>query len=408
MESNVVINVQGIWKTYPLYADKKDRLLEALHPLRKKYAQDFHALRNVSLSIRKGEIVGIIGRNGSGKSTLLKIVSGVAAAGKGVVETTGHISALLELGTGFNPEMTGIENIYLSGSLMGLSDKAIAEKAAAIVAFADVGEHINQPVKTYSSGMYGRLAFATAFHTDPEILIIDEMLSVGDLGFQQKCLERIRQYIEAGNTLILVTHDIMLVRQYCTRAIYMKNGEVVADGDPETVGEQFIFEMRQEQEPDCELKAYSGPEKARFGNDRGNISGVTMRTQSGRSGIEYGDELIITINAVIKKQVEYPTIVLQVRDFRGYILYGLKTRPSDLMIRQETDHRSIVASCTLPVRFSKGRYSLSVGLTEAIGAENMVMDKLVGCTTFDVLWSPEHFHGVMDAQGAWKVDLSEK
>ena len=401
MENTAVIKTQGLWKTYQLYKDKTDRLFEALHPFRKKYSQDFHAVKNISVTIHKGEIVGIIGRNGSGKSTLLKIVSGVVAASRGTMETHGNISALLELGTGFNPEMTGIENVYLSGSLMGLSEAEIDEKAAAIIAFADVGDHINQPVKTYSSGMYARLAFATAFHSNPEILIIDEMLSVGDIGFQQKCLERLKHFIESGHTLILVTHDIMLVRQYCSRVIYMRHGEIVADGDPEIVGEQYIFEMRQALQAHCETKSYNGEEKMRFGNNRGNIASVELQTQSGRSGIEYGDHLHIAIKALVQTSVAFPTIIMQIRDSRGYIIYGLRSQSADLQITKAEPHDVIQATCLIPVMFARGQYSITVGLTEAVGTDSIVLDKLVGCASFDVIWSPDHFHGVIDARGEW-------
>ena len=202
MNKNTAIKVQNLTKTYKLYDKPMDRLKESLHPLKKKYHKDFYALNDVSFEIKKGETVGIIGKNGSGKSTLLKIITGVLTPTSGRVNVNGKISAILELGAGFNNEMTGIENIYLNTSINGMNKQETNKIIDEIVDFAELGEHIYQPIKTYSSGMKARLAFAVAINVDPEILIVDEALSVGDVRFQQKCLRRMEEFKAQNKTIL--------------------------------------------------------------------------------------------------------------------------------------------------------------------------------------------------------------
>jgi len=211
----MMIRVQNLSKVYPLYDQKVDRLKEALDPRHKKYHHDFYALQDVSFEVKKGETVGIIGKNGSGKSTLLKILAGVLTPSSGTCHINGRIASLLELGTGFNPELTGIENIYFNGTLLGLSKKEIDDKLDQIIAFADIGKFIHQSIKIYSSGMQVRLAFSVATARRPEVLIIDEALSVGDAYFQHKCFSRIRQFQDQGAALLFVSHDIAAIRALC-------------------------------------------------------------------------------------------------------------------------------------------------------------------------------------------------
>jgi len=232
MMNNIVIKVQDLSKIYKLYDNPIDRLKESLHPIRKQYHRDFYALNNLNFEIQKGETVGIIGKNGSGKSTLLKILTGVLTPTTGETTVNGRISALLELGAGFNPDMTGIENIYFNGTLSGFTREEMTAKLNEILAFADIGEFVYQPVKIYSSGMFLRLAFAVAVVVKPEILIIDEALSVGDIFFQQKCYSKIRELIDSGSTLIFVTHSMPVMQNLCNRAILLENGIVIQDGDP--------------------------------------------------------------------------------------------------------------------------------------------------------------------------------
>ena len=233
------IKVENITKVYHLYDDPVDRLKEALHPLRKKYHKNFYALNELSFEVRKGEIVGIVGKNGSGKSTLLKILAGVLTPTSGYTQIVGRISALLELGAGFNPEMTGRENVYFYGSLMGFSRHEIDAKVEEILLFADIGEFIQQPVKVYSSGMFVRLAFAVAISVEPDVLIVDEALSVGDLAFRNKCMEWITTLRHKGTTIIFVTHDLSTLQMFCDRVIWMDSGRIREDGDPVSVAQSY-------------------------------------------------------------------------------------------------------------------------------------------------------------------------
>jgi len=234
----VAIKVENLSKIYRLYDTPLDRLKESLHPFKKKYHREFYALRDVNFEVKRGETVGIIGKNGSGKSTLLKIITGVLTPTSGNVTINGKVSALLELGTGFNPEYTGIENIYFSGTIMGYTKEEIDKKIDEIVAFADIGDFIKQPVKTYSSGMYVRLAFAVAINIDPDILIIDEALSVGDMVFQAKSIQKMRELI-VKSTLIFVSHSLEAIRSICKKAILMDKGKIYAMGDVKSVTEIY-------------------------------------------------------------------------------------------------------------------------------------------------------------------------
>ncbi|TKI69925.1 ABC transporter ATP-binding protein [Sulfurimonas crateris] len=235
MTKNTAIKVQNLTKTYKLYDKPIDRLKESLHPLKKKYHRDFYALNDVSFEIKKGETVGIVGKNGSGKSTLLKIITGVLTPTSGKVSVHGKISAILELGAGFNPEMTGLENVYLNTSINGMSKKETDSKIKEIVEFAELGEFINQPVKTYSSGMKARLAFSVSISVEPDILIVDEALSVGDAAFARKCFAKMEEIRSRGATILFVSHSEGSVVALCNRAIWISNGKQIIDGTPKLV-----------------------------------------------------------------------------------------------------------------------------------------------------------------------------
>lgn len=224
--TDIAISVHNLSKKFRLFNSPKERLIEALHPLRKQYHREFWALRDVSFDIRRGEIVGILGQNGSGKSTLLQIVCAVMQASSGEVQVHGRISALLELGAGFNPEFTGRDNVILNGAIMGITRQEMLSKLPAIEAFADIGDFFDQPVKTYSSGMFVRVAFAAAIHVDPEILVVDEALSVGDSKFQHRCFQRIREFMEQGKTILVVSHSTDTLLRICHRGIVFHHGEL--------------------------------------------------------------------------------------------------------------------------------------------------------------------------------------
>lgn len=235
-----IIDIKHLNKVYNLYDKPIDRLKEVLSPTHKSYHREHYALNNISLEIKKGESVGIVGKNGSGKSTLLKIITGVLNPTSGEINVQGKISALLELGAGFNPEYTGIENIYLNGTMMGYSKAEMDEKVDDIIAFADIGDFINQPVKTYSSGMFARLAFAVSINVEPEILIVDETLSVGDTRFQIKCMDKMKEMMEGKTTVLFVSHDINAIRRFCTRCIWINEGKMKEVGSVNMVSDHYI------------------------------------------------------------------------------------------------------------------------------------------------------------------------
>ncbi len=232
MDKDTAIEVKNLTKVYRLYDKPMDRLKDSLGLMRKKKYKEHLALNNVTLSVKKGETVGIIGTNGSGKSTILKIITGVLSPTQGEVNVDGHISALLELGAGFNMEYNGIDNIYLNGMMIGFSEEEISKRLDAILEFADIGDYVYQPVKTYSSGMFVRLAFAVAINIDPEILIVDEALSVGDVFFQAKCYHKFEEFKKQGKTILFVSHDLSSISKYCDRAVLLNQGVLLGEGTP--------------------------------------------------------------------------------------------------------------------------------------------------------------------------------
>lgn len=266
--SEIAIQVENLTKTYKLYENNKRRIIEGLFPKVKPHYKEFHALNDVSFTINQGEIVGIIGKNGSGKSTLLKIITGVLNATEGAISINGRISALLELGAGFNPEYTGIENIYLNGTLNRITKEEITKRIDDICTFADIGDFINQPVKNYSSGMFVRLAFAVAVYSDPDILIVDEALAVGDAAFQAKCMARMNQIMKSGATVLFVTHDMNTVKRLCQRCIYLENGKKIMEGSAEELADVYLKRIRASMnEEHMKLEEYNVGEKLSEEND---------------------------------------------------------------------------------------------------------------------------------------------
>ena len=232
MEENIAISITDLSKKYKLYLNKTDRVKEALSFSGRKYHSEFFAVRNLSLEVHKGEILGIVGKNGSGKSTLLKMIAGILQSTTGSIKTSGRIVPMLELGAGFNPEYTGLENIYFYNSFLGFTRKETEKRIKAISDFADIGDFINQPFKTYSSGMKARLAFAVSVNVDPEILIVDEVLSVGDELFRRKSYAKMEEFFKSGKTVLFVSHSSDSINQLCSRAILLNNGEIIYDGSP--------------------------------------------------------------------------------------------------------------------------------------------------------------------------------
>ena len=241
--SDIAIQISNLSKAYKIFDKPTDRIKESLNPFGKRYSKDFYALHNVSVSIYKGETIGVIGKNGAGKSTLLKMITGVLTPSSGNITINGRIASLLELGAGFNPEMTGIENIYFNGTIMGYTKKEIDAKLDDILDFADIGDFIHQPVKMYSSGMFARLAFAVNVNVKPDILIVDEALSVGDVFFQNKCFKRMADLQKQGVTVLFVSHDMGSIRQLCSKCLWLDNGTKRQYGPVEEVAAAYFNEQ---------------------------------------------------------------------------------------------------------------------------------------------------------------------
>ena len=404
MNNNNAIKIENLSKSFKMFMSPAERVKELIHPFGKKYSRDFWALKDINLEISKGSTIGIIGQNGSGKSTLLQIITGILQPTTGSVQVNGRVSALLELGTGFNPEFTGRENVYMNGIIMGLSREDLDNRFDDITAFADIGSFIDQPVKTYSSGMYVRLAFSVAINVDPDILIVDEALSVGDMGFQQKCLHQIELMLDRGITVILVTHDINTVKNYCTNAVYLKEGSLLYYGESEKVTEAYLKDLFAEQQNSIKSKSnivwkkdHHG--KISFGTKHAEICNFSLLCGEKETEVfSLGDPLTVKITAKVDDTITNPKLLIQLRDYRGYPIYGTDTLSAGLAFPvDERKEGFISASFTLDITLAPGGYSLVLSLTDHISdSEVIVHEKIVGALNFTVLESEKIFHGVVD------------
>lgn len=358
MSSETAIQVRNLSKCYHIYEKPHDRLLQALVRHRKKYYREFWAIKDVSFDVSKGEAVGIIGRNGSGKSTLLQMVCGTLTPTQGSVVTQGRIAALLELGSGFNPEFTGHENVYMNASILGLKKEEIDKRYQDIISFADIGDFITQPVKTYSSGMLIRLAFAVIAHVDAEIIVIDEALAVGDAFFTQKCMRFIREFMEKG-TVLFVSHDTSSVRSLCNRAIWLEKGTMLQQGSPKEVCDQYLEAFYEAQQGKSNTIQFSqmdaddthsfidqrlnfinqsnlrndlqifkfDPNAASFGKGGAQIFDVRLFNENEEplSWIVGGEKVILRISAKVHQELDAPIIGFYIKDRLGQTLFGDNT-----------------------------------------------------------------------------------
>jgi lipopolysaccharide transport system ATP-binding protein len=366
MASEIAIQAEQLGKRYQIYKAPVDRLKQALWRGRRQYFTEFWALKHVDFAIRKGETVGIIGRNGSGKSTLLQMICGVLQPTEGRLVANGRIAALLELGAGFNPEFSGRDNVFMNAAILGLSRKQIEDCYEEIVRFADIGEFIERPVKTYSSGMYVRLAFATAIHVSPDILLVDEALSVGDIRFQQKCIARIKAFCESG-TVVFVSHDLSSITELCSRAIWIDHGAVVMDGSPKRVSEQYaqyMYEGKIESpkllahdprpteagsESDSEAAFVPVNNRAReFGNYDVRIIKWRMLSDGRFNGVIHsGKPCEIGVMIESDRGIGHPIVGFLVKDRKGRIIMG--------------DSNALVGK-TLPSLLGGSRYRISFSM----------------------------------------------
>lgn len=384
-----VIKITNLVKEYKMYARKKDRLLEAVLPRYTNHA-NFRAMDNLNLEVKKGEVLGILGKNGAGKSTLLKMITGVVIPTSGTIEVNGKISSLLELGAAFNGDLTGIENIYQHGQVMGLSNEEIEERKQDIIDFADIGEHLYQPVKTYSSGMFARLAFACAINVDPEILIVDEVLSVGDIAFQLKCFKKFQQFKESGKTILFVTHNVADVLRQCTRTIIIEKGKKIYDGEVKEGVERYKKLIVGMTEEEIEEEEKTDEEAEKIGNEPSNdtedwkshfIQNPDMSDYGSKDAevIDYGmfdlngnyintydnqDEVILKSKIKFNKNVKDPIFTMTLKDFQGNDIAGTNT---DIEKELTGEYKKgDIAVCEFRQRFpvSPGKYTLSFSCTK--------------------------------------------
>lgn len=422
-----VIKVNHINKVYHLYDRQKDRLKEIWSLSHRSYHKDHYALQDIDFGVYKGECVGIIGTNGSGKSTLLKIITGVLEPTSGSVEKQGKISALLELGTGFNMEYTGLKNIYLNGLMMGYTSQEMDEKVQSIIDFAEIGDYINQPVKTYSSGMFARLAFAVAINVDPDILIVDEALSVGDIFFQAKCYKKFNEFQEQGKTILFVSHDLSSVLKYCNRCLLINQGEQIAMGNTaevvniyrkllvETAHEQdhkVDDDIREMNTHNAEIRGEKtvteatglwkeqlvlNPNVSSYGNGKAEIIDFAIFDERGEvtNSILKNTIFRIVMKVRFHEGLDSPIFAYTIKDLKGQDVTGTNTYLEGQMI--EFVHKGDILQITFSQKLvlQGGQYLLSLGCTGYEGEKFVVHHRLYDVCNLHVL-SERDTIGVVD------------
>jgi len=429
MEKNLAISVQDVTKIYRLYDKPIDRLLEAMSITKKTYHKKFFALDKISFEIEKGTTVGIIGTNGSGKSTILKIITGVLNPSSGSVEVDGNISALLELGAGFNMDYTGIENIYMNGTMMGFSREEMEKKLPEILEFADIGEFVHQPVKTYSSGMFVRLAFALAINVEPEILIVDEALSVGDVFFQAKCYKKMEEIRQKGTTILMVTHDMGSVIKYCDKVILLNRGSFVAEGKAGEIVDLYKkilanrFEIEEEVEEDklpVEAKVANtgklmkeslsiNPNLTEYGDGRAKIYDLGLIDSKGEISnlLIKGEEFTIKERIRFFADIKQPIFTYTIKDKKGTELSGTNT------MFELTDIEEVHAGDSYNVEFRQkmnlqgGEYLISMSCTGFENGQHVVYHRLYDVASITVI-SNKNTVGIYDMESRVSASLHRK
>lgn len=388
--SEIAISIKNLSKMYKLYDKPMDRLKESLGLTKQKKYREHYALRDVSFSVARGETVGIIGTNGSGKSTILKIITGVLNPTQGEVQVNGRISALLELGAGFNMEYSGLENVYLNGTMIGFSREEIDKKLDDILAFADIGEFIHQPVKTYSSGMFVRLAFAVAINIEPEILIVDEALSVGDVFFQAKCYKKFEDFKKMGKTILFVSHDLGSISKYCDRVVLLNRGQKLDEGSPkemvdlykkvlvglddtEKIGDeaQTDTESAETGEKGWKRPFETNPNVLEYGNGKAHIVDflITDEAQVATNTIEKGSSFAIKMKVRFDETIQEPIFAYSIKNLQGTEITGTNTlfEKADISPKEKGQICEIVF--TQEMNLQGGEYLLSLGCTGYVNGE---------------------------------------
>ena len=439
MQSNLAINVCDVTKIYRLYDKPIDRLKESISLTHKKYHKEFFALDKISFSVEKGSTVGIIGTNGSGKSTILKIITGVLNPTTGSVEVDGNISALLELGAGFNMDYTGIENIYMNGTMMGFSREQMEAKLPEILEFADIGDFVYQPVKTYSSGMFVRLAFALAINVEPEILIVDEALSVGDVFFQAKCYRRMEEIRKTGTTILMVTHDMGSVIKYCDKVILLNKGEFLAEGpagEMVDLYKKILAGRMDDLEADLakrldsnfsdmmelnndinktHAKEYHGlmkdkisinQNKTEYGDGRAEIYDLGLLDSKGEltNLLLKGEEFTIREKIRFNANIESPIFTFTIKDKKGTELSGTNTMFEGVEVKPVKPGDEAVVEFRQKMTLQGGEYLLSMSCTGFENGTHVVYHRLYDVTFITVI-SNKNTVGVYDMES--KVNLTQ-
>ena len=387
-ERKPAITVKDLKKVYKLYDKPSDRFKEAFGLTRKK-AKEHYALNGVSLEIFQGETVGIIGTNGSGKSTILKIITGVLSPTSGEVNVSGRISALLELGAGFNMEYNGIENVYLNGTMMGFSQKEIDAKLPEILKFADIGDYVYQPVKTYSSGMFVRLAFAVAINIEPEILIVDEALSVGDVFFQAKCYHKSEEFKKMGKTIVFVSHDLSSISKYCDRVYLLNQGNLLGEGSPKEMIDAFKrvlvgqYEIHDKEDMDIHIpENVLNPELLEYGTKQAEMTEFYITDDKGvkTTAVIKGTEFTIHVKVAFHDRIVAPIFAFSFKNIKGTEITGTNSMIEKAFL--EPVEAGVVKEVTFKQNMSLqgGEYLLSLGVTGYEGSEFQVYHRL-----YDVL-----------------------
>jgi lipopolysaccharide transport system ATP-binding protein len=396
-----VLLVQNVSKLYRLYVSPIDRLREQIPLQSHKLHKDFWALREISFSVERGEIVSLVGPNGCGKSTLLQIICGILQPTTGRVVTRGRVAALLELGAGFNPEFTGRENVFLNGEILGLTREQMIRAVPSIEAFAEIGEFIDRPVKEYSTGMYVRLAFATAIHVEPEILIVDEALAVGDAVFANRCMRKFHELKEKKTTILFVSHDLGLVKQLSDKSIFLLNGRIEAAGDPSVVVNRYVglVHQRQQMNEVEEVKAPDNlPASFRHGDQSSQITSVSIVDQLGSSCtvVKSGQLVEVQIVARFREPRVNPMAGILIRTRIGMDVYGTNTKVEQVCLGDYSPGDQLTVKFKFECWLTPQQYTLTAALQDVHGSS---FDWLDDVLSFEVV-SDRIAAGVINLQAS--------
>lgn len=390
-EKQVAICVENVDKIYKLYDRPSDRLKEAFSLSKKKRYKEKYALNRVNMTVYQGETVGIIGTNGSGKSTILKMITGVLNPTKGKITVNGRISALLELGAGFNMEYNGIENIYLNGTMMGFSKKEIDEKMESILSFADIGDYVYQPCKTYSSGMFVRLAFAVAINIDPEILIVDEALSVGDVFFQAKCYQKFDEFKKLGKTILFVSHDLSSISKYCDRVVLLNQGEKLGEGTPKEMIDAYkrvlVGQYSEEDSENGEKSEAVNPNLLEYGDNSAHITsyGITDDRNVQTTAIVKGSRFAIHMDVDFNEDIAAPIFAFSIKNIKGTEITGTNTMYEKAFLEPVKKGDKKQVTFTQEMNLQGGEYLLSLGVTGFDGSDFKVYHRLYDVMNITVI-----------------------